>query len=354
MTVECISNENGKLRKFFPINIDKKKIANLSSNLSKFQYKFGNIHQVTTYRNKKEKGIITMYMNITNGNVKMATMGTLNLEAAFIFIKSYNQYDGTHADAELCLMLVSNEKRLMVIIPIKKTSSKSQTGNFFKQISNFNFEDTNDRFSVNNFSLEDLIPQSEFYYYPNVVFSLMGCGKTSEMDAIIFPYDKAITINKNDYDNIASYVGELSNNYNKPLDGQDKSPKDMDDDAIRKSINHKNNHCYDSCKTIDYGKFYINRTGTKNGPGFNDDMGDIMECEAILDENEMPMDSFNRLDWVKNSMDSIDPKFKNYFFLIILCLVITGALVFLHSFVFKEIGKLIGSEDIVTRSSSMS
>ena len=354
MTVECVSNENGKLRKFFPIDIEKTKIDNLSSNLSKFQYKFGNIYEVNTFRYSQLNGLLLMDMAITNGHVKMTTMGTLTLSYGLIKIKSYNQYDGKHADAELYLEFSSNEKKLLLIIPIKKTSSKSQTGNFFKQISNFNFEENNDRFSVNNFSLEDLIPQSEFYYYPNVVFSMFGCDKTKEVDTIIFPYDKAITINKHDYDNIASYVGNLKENYNKPLNRQDKAPKDMDDEAIKFPWNHKNNYCYESCKTIDYGKFYINRIGTKNGPGFNDDMGDIMECEAILDENELPMDGFNRLDWIKNSIDGLDPKFKNFFFLFLLCLVLAGALVFLHTFIFKQIGKLIGSEDIVTRSSSMS
>jgi carbonic anhydrase len=353
MTVECISEENGKIRKFFPIDINKENIANVSRNLSKFQYKFGEIQQVTVI--KAIKGMLMLNFDITNGYVKMATMGSMQLIFGFIFIKSYNKYDGQHADAELCLLFHSNKKQLLLIIPMIKTSSKSHTSNFFKQLTTFDDNNNSETFSISNFSLEDLIPQSEFYYYPNVVLSMFSCDKSESIDAIIFPYDKAITINNVDYNRLANYSGNIIENYTESLDGQDSPPKDMDDNLIKKHHNQKKNYCYESCKTIDYEKFYINKIGTKNGPGFENDMDDeVMECEAILDQDDNPIGDFNRLDWVKNTIDDIDPKFKNYFFLFVLCIVLAGALVFLHSFVFKQIGKLLGSEDIVTRSSSMS
>ena len=183
---------------------------------------------------------------------------------------------------------------------------------------------------------------------------MFSCDNKLALDAIIFPYDKAITINTHDYDNIANYIGSLEENYNKLKEGQNKAPKDMDDAAILKHHNQKHNYCYEKCKTIDYDRLYINMTGTKNGPGFSDETDEIMECEAILDEDDNPIGDFNRLDWIKNTIDNIDTKYKNYLFLFFLCLVVTGALVFLHAFVFKEIAKMLGSEDIVTRSSSMS
>ena len=77
MTVECISEENGELKKFLPIDINKEKYTKWSQNLSKFQYKFSEINSVAIRRNDGIKGFLESGFNIPSGYVKMTTMGNL-------------------------------------------------------------------------------------------------------------------------------------------------------------------------------------------------------------------------------------------------------------------------------------
>ena len=71
---------------------------------------------------------------------------------------------------------------------------------------------------------------------------MFSCDNKLVSTRYYFSKDKAITINTHDYDNIANYIGSRTGeNYNKPQEGQNKAPKDMDDAAILK---HQSKHNY--------------------------------------------------------------------------------------------------------------
>ena len=114
----------------------------------------------------------------------------------------------------------------------------------------------------------------------------------------------------------------------------------------------KNSKNYE-IKKISLSNAFFDYRGTKNGPGLKSSNETLpLICTPVEDENGDSVCG-SRLDWVKGSFSSISPDVKNMFYLILIVGILIGAMVFLHSFIFKSLGKILGDDAIVTRSSSL-
>ena len=294
----CEGNNNK-----IPIDINKGNTLKLSKNLSRFTYDFNYISKI----NINESNLKGSF-SISNGQkaiAHMPTMGKLDLLTSVFFMKSINKYDWKHMDMEVLLIFMNRENKLLfVFIPIKKENTSSKSAKWFSQFAGFitNSEDSreiNQEISVNNFNFNDIIPQACFISY-KAAAPYLGTGCKSQANMIFF--EKVLTI--------------------------------------------KN--------TISPLNAFFDYRGTKNGPGLKSSNETLpLVCTPVEDENGDSVGG-SRLDWVKGSFSSISPDVKNMFYLILIVGILIGAMVFLHSFIFKSLGKMLGDEAIVTRSASLS
>lgn len=353
---------NGKFKNYLPINIEIDEIKNnnnSSVNLSKFEYDFKEINKVTVYKLSGDagliKGLILLGFDETL-TAKFSTMGNVTLLFAIMTIKSINLYDGEEMDGELFLLFqsVKTSKLLCMVIPIKRSTGKSKQTNWFSQFGDaLTFEDGDgvtqtDVIEVNNFTLNDVIPESEFIYYPNSMFAPLGCDHADGMkaDYIIYPKEKAINIKTGTWENLRKLYGGANKEF-------------FNDNLSDDSENHflkKINWCKTqptnspSCMTVNYKGIYINPRGTKAGPGFNleDDIS-AMTCEPIVDENDDPIDGRLRLSWLKTVTFGIPESIRNTFMLVVLSVILLGIVVVVHDMVFNKLGMLIGTESVLNR-----
>ena len=340
---------NGEMKNYLPINIEIEKIKNnyKSVNLSKFEYDFKEVSKVTVHKLEgdfgKLPGIIPIEINDTL-TAKFSTMGTVTLIFSILTIKSVNLYDGEKMDGELFLVFksVKTDKLLCVVIPIKKIDGKSKQTNWFSQFGDFTFSDGGgvERIQVNSFTLNDVIPESEFIYYPDSLFAPMGCDNGIKADFIIYPKDKAISIKKNTYDNLSKSFGLIE----KITDISADNPMFKKISWCSTNTNHK------ECMKVNEKAIYLNPKGTRAGPGFNLDADvSAMTCEPIVDENDQPIDGRLRLSWLKTMAFGIPESVRNSFALVILSIFILGIIVVIHDTVFNKLGVLIGTDKILDR-----
>ena len=328
-----------------PININKGDIRNLSKNLSRFTYDFNNISKINISEGDFLKGIFNI--NIRQKAIAhMPTMGKLDFLVALFYMKSINQYAGKHVDMEVLLVFINKENKfLFLFIPIKKENTSSKSANWFSKFAGFitNSEDSikiNQEISLNNFNFNDIIPQACFISYKAASPHLdTGCKRQYDM---IF-FEKVLTIKNEDYQKLEKIFG--MNDYGNL-------------DKIEELNNTNSNPMKNSknfiIKTISLPNAFFDYRGTKNGPGLKGSNETLpLVCTPVEDENGDSVCG-SRLDWVKGSFSSISPNVKNMFYLILIVGILIGAMVFLHSFIFKSLGKMLGDEAIVTRSASLS
>uniref|UniRef100_A0A6C0FA95 Alpha-carbonic anhydrase domain-containing protein n=1 Tax=viral metagenome TaxID=1070528 RepID=A0A6C0FA95_9ZZZZ len=335
----CEGNNNK-----IPIDINKGNTLKLSKNLSRFTYDFNYISKINI-----NEGNLKGSFSISNGQkaiAHMPTMGKLDLLTSVFFMKSINKYDGKHMDMEVLLIFMNRENKLLfVFIPIKKENTSSKSAKLFSQFAGFitNSEDSreiNQEISVNNFNFNDIIPQACFISY-KAAAPYLGTGCKSQANMIFF--EKVLTIKNEDYQKLEEIFG--INDY-------------VNLDKIKELNNTHTNSMKNSknfiIKTISPLNAFFDYRGTKNGPGLKSSNETLpLICTPVEDENGDSVCG-SRLDWVKGSFSSISPNVKNMFYLILIVGILIGAMVFLHSFIFKSLGKMLGDEAIVTRSASLS
>lgn len=347
MTKRCTQTlSNGEMKSYLPINIEIEKIKNnyKSINLSKFQYDFKEVGKIKIIGNKtKFPGFIKIKID-DSLTAKFSTMGTVVLINSLFTIGSINLYDGERMDGELFLNFksIKDSKLLTVAIPVKKTDGKSKQTKWFSEFGNNHFEgeEISETIEVNNFTFNDIIPESEFIYYPEALFAPMGCNG-EKCNYIIYPKENAINIKSDTYESLENVFGNIKDITNVESDGH----------ALFKSISWCNtNTNHKECMTVNEKAIYLNPKGTKAGPGFNLD-SDIsaMTCEPIVDENDKPIDGRLRLSWLKTMTFSIPESFRNSVVLIILSLFIVGIIVVIHDTIFNKLGVLIGTDKILDR-----
>jgi len=326
-----------------PININKGDIKNLSKNLSHFTYDFNNVSKIIISEGDM-KGIFNININ-QKAIAHIPTMGKLDLLSTFFFMKSINQYAGNNADMEILLVFMNRENKLLFLfIPIKKENTSSKSAKWFSKFAGFitNSEDSrkiNQEISVNNFNFNDIIPQASFISYKAAMPYLTNDCKT-QYDIIFF--EKSLNIKNTDYQKLEEIFGK--NDY-----GNLNSIKELNNTSPTIKKNSKNY----IIKTISLSNAFFDYRGTKNGPGLKSSNETLpLVCTPVEDEDGDSVYG-SRLDWVKGSFDSISPDVKNMLYLVLIVCIIIGAMVFFHSFIFKNLGKMLGDSAIVTRSSSL-
>ena len=332
----CEGNNN-KL----PINIIS--INKYSKNLSRFTYDFNNVSKINISEGDM-KGIFNI--NIRQKAIAhIPTMGKLDLLVTLFFMKSINQYAGNNVDMEVLLVFMNRENKLLFLfIPIKKENTSSKSAKWFSQFAGFitNSEDSrkiNQEISVNNFNFNDIIPQASFISYKAAIPYLTDDCKT-QYDIIFF--EKSLNIKNDDYQKLEEIFGK--NDY-----GNLNSIKELNNTSPNIKKNSKNY----TPKTINLHNAFSDYSGTKNGPGLKSSNETLpLVCTPVEDENGDSLGG-SRLDWVKGSFNNISPDVKNMLYLVLIVGIIIGAMVFFHSFIFKNLGKMLGDAAIVTRSSSL-
>ena len=102
---------------------------------------------------------------------------------------------------------------------------------------------------------------------------------------------------------------------------------------------------------IKRGSIFRNEIGTTNGPGLHNQAGDpfSLTCEPIVDENDKPIAGKDRLEWVKGVYNSVPKGMAQMFWALVFIIALTGILMGLHIFIFKNIGLFITQNEIANR-----
>jgi len=326
-----------------PINIDKTKMKKYqkSSNLTKFTYNFKNISEIEV--DASYNGIFKIKQE-QKAVAHISTLGRLDLVGTQFFMKSVNEYNGEKMPMEILLIFANkNGKYVYIFIPVKYSENASLSAKWFGQFAGFITKEIK-TVSVSNFNYNDIIPKNSFITYQSTIPYIGGC--THYFKCIFF--EEAITIKQSDYNRLKEIFGETKDCVE---EGEECEKKWVFTRDSKKYAGNVNN--YKTIHKIIEKYVFLNEKGTKDGPGLggtNDTLPLI--CTPVEDEKGEPI-SGTRLDWIQGSFGGIDAETKNIFYLIIIVAVLIGAMVFLHSFIFKNIGKLLGDDAIVTRSSSL-
>ena len=130
----------------------------------------------------------------------------LTVSSVRLYLKSLNTYDGFNADGELIIThTAGGGKNVYICIPIVNNEKSGTSSKWFSKIIPFSptKKDTSIPINVNNFTLNDVIPQSAFYIYDGGTFS-WGCNSSDEM--IIFHKDQAINMKNREFKTLASLI----------------------------------------------------------------------------------------------------------------------------------------------------
>ena len=339
-----------------PINIDKTKMMTFqkSSNLTKFNYEFQNISEITV--TGTNSGIFSI-TQVQKAVANISTLGKLDLVGTQFYMKSVNEYNGEKMDMEIVLIFTNkNDKYVCMFIPVKQVEVTSASAKWFGQFAGF-ITTNNETISVNNFNYNDIIPRDSFITYKSTIPYIGGC--TLYVKCIFF--EKAITIKQDDYNSLTEIFGETKECpenvirlRNQDVKKVEKCEEDKKEWVFTEAgtLYSENVNNYKTIHEIDEKNVFLNEKGTNSGPGLGTNDTLPLICTPVEDEKDNPILG-TRLDWIQDSFGGIDAETKNIFYLIIIVAVLIGAMVFLHSFIFKNIGKLLGDDAIVTRSSSL-
>ena len=181
----------------------------------------------------------------------------LTVTSVRLYLNSLNTYDGFHADAELIIQhSAGGGKSIFICIPVLNSEKASSSAKWFSKVIPFTptAKNTGQEISVNNFTLDDVIPESSFYVYDGGTFS-WGCNSSDEM--IIFHKDQAINMKNREFRTLASLLSRSSFNTQTPKKDQ----------------------------------MSFNAKGTSNGPGNSNDpaSGKTLTCTPITDQNGDPL-----------------------------------------------------------------
>ena len=342
--------------------------------------------------------------------LKFTTIGDLrgvsNKINIFYFPESLNLYDGNSPDGGEILIELQQKpsqfsnssssapkdlERLLLFIPVKKGNEETPSSKWFQRIRPRQAF-TNEPIirETTSLSLNDIIPKSPFWVYNDISIHGMDCDETSSNDqfskmSAIFFLDGLITIRETDYEvfneiNMPSIkkVNQIKENCNTPEDpsywcqawypsqsaaannvakmGGDPTDEESKEQAME-SDTAGNLNIQDIIRTttkVNKGAIFLNEVGTKRGPGEHNDIGDpfSLTCEPIIDaDDEKPLDG-NRTEWVKGVYNAVPKGFKNTFWLLIFIVVLTGILVSIHVFIFKNIGLFITQNEIAGRATN--
>ena len=338
---------------------------------------------------------------------KLTGSGTDNHILCYYFPISLNRYNGADPDGgELVIELIEKSSknkdqktRLLLFIPVKRetaTNEKNKSNKWFNGIyprTQLSGGSSHSHTSSNNISLNDIIPKSAFWVYNDIKFhgeepcALGSSPKEYKNTHAIFFMDEPAIISEDLFiafnqisvfpgtarnpNDVLNYV-DLSNNTDTdwldawyPMTSQIESGEMAGDSAgdsagqgdaiessteptksepVRRMRDFKNNK-------VNRGSIFRNELGTTMGPGLHNQAGDpfSLTCEPIVDENDKPIEGKDRLEWVKGIYNSVPKGMAQMFWALVFIVVLTGILMALHVFIFKNIGMFITQNEIANR-----
>lgn len=151
-----------------------KNIANIEkdgvpcSNLCELYYNFGKSNRCFI-RHTPNHLVISSGSSAISGNFEFKSVGELNVKKIRLYSPSINKYDngngvGVQKEAEILIHAYGNGTNVVFCIPITSTTSTNNT--IISWITNWiDLPPTNNQlkeYSINNFSLNNLIPQSSY------------------------------------------------------------------------------------------------------------------------------------------------------------------------------------------------
>tara|TARA_B100001093_G_scaffold520378_1_gene615266 strand:- start:13296 stop:14246 length:951 start_codon:yes stop_codon:yes gene_type:complete len=229
--------------------------------------------------------------------------GSLIVTKTHLYAPSLNYFDGSKADAELIICLNGGGKTLLLCIPVKSSEKASASAKWFSKIIAFAPTRKNAGkkvgVRVNNFTLNDVIPEAPYIIYEGGTFSSdkpveLPCAKDNVM--IIFNKDSAINMSSREYSDLRKKIRPIT--------------------VVPSTIENP---------------LQFNATGTTRGPGKNSGKGKTMTCKPITYPDGSPItdDSQGRLKWISDGGIEDDGKAKDYFWknLIIILIVFAAIIV---------------------------
>ena len=405
MSVECKSGNT------LPIDLDKSELVNVSEQLTQFKYDFLPCNEfkikvecpewLSFMDEKCDTGVIKIEQTtISDGVVQLlnlSTMGNLigtgggNI-VCYYFPTSLNFYNGeAPGGGEIVIELKpkDQDELLLLFIPvILGETNLSSTEWFNNIIGNDNTKLPSKtiperQILTRSMSLNALIPKSQYWVYNEIY--LHGRCRTNNQNipthAIFFDIDEAITISSfactsfqnfgqewevddDHFDDGAYQQGsdfiDIGNNsiawkeiWHKKKVGEEETP-DTDETGTTSAQTNGLGVRDFSGKKPNRGSIFRNEQGTKKGPGDNSSRSDpfSLTCEPIVDEDDKPIDGKDRLEWVKeiyNSDNKTLQGMKKWFWIFLFVIALTGILMALHVFIFKNIGLFITQNEIIDR-----
>ena len=197
-----------------PINITKGTYAPCTEKC-KLSYKYGLSNCSVT-----NKGSYLDIQCFSGLNVVKYGGTNLTVTSVRLYLKSLNSYDGFHADAELIIQhSIGGGKSVYICIPVVNSEKASSSAKWFSKIIPFTStsKNTGQAISVNNFTLDDVIPESSFYIYDGGTFS-WGCNSGDQM--VIFHKDQAVNMKNREFRTLSSLISRSSFNTQTPKKDQ--------------------------------------------------------------------------------------------------------------------------------------
>ena len=354
---------------------------------------------------KCETGVIKIEQTTTSTGLaqllNLSTMGNLigcggeggNI-CCYYFPTSLNFYNGKPPNGgEIVIELKPKDKDngggedhdlLLLFIPVIQSETNTSSTEWFNEIINnkTGLLPTEKTVSIatSSMSLNALIPKSPYWVYNEIYFHgrcLSSPNKVPTTHAIFFDIDEAITIHTFtrtsfqrfgpvSYNDGVPLWGpenliDIGNNteawkeiWHKKKIGEGETDEDKTDDTGTTSTQTGKLVRDFSGKKPNRGSIFRNEQGTKKGPGDNSSRSDpfSLTCEPIVDEDDKPIDGKDRLEWVKeiyNSDNKTLQGMKSWFWIFLFVIALTGILMALHVFIFKNIGLFITQNEIIDR-----
>jgi len=338
-------------------------------------------------------GVVQLLNLSTMGNL-IGTGGGGNI-VCYYFPTSLNFYNGkAPSGGEIVIELEpkDQDELLLLFIPVILGETNLSSTEWFNNI--IGNDDTKlpsekipeRQILTRSMSLNALIPKSQYWVYNEIY--LHGRCRTNNQNipthAIFFDIDKAITISSfarasfqkfgqewevddDHFDTVAYQRGttefiDIGNNsiawkeiWHKMKVDTEKNSNTGKSDDTEVGVEIKGRGVRDfSGKKPNRGSIFRNEQGTKKGPGDNSSRSDpfSLTCEPIVDEDDKPIDGKDRLEWVKeiyNSDNTTLQGMKSWFWIFLFVIALTGILMALHVFIFKNIGLFITQNEIIDR-----
>jgi hypothetical protein len=407
MTKGTCPNESHNV---LPVNLIMKKMLNESPNLTNFIYdfvknKYGTTKECPTWmRDGCYHGSLKITQEQSREDIiNFATIGDLTgygkygEVSCYYFPVSLNLYDDNPpSGGEIVIELkdkrpqiVGKPERILIFIPVEDGTDNKKSKEWFSEISKNMGTDTS--VSSERLSLNDIIPKASFWVYNDIRLHSDCAASNEKTHGIFFQIDDAIGIDPNVRETFIVKVDTLTKNSytcvpaGATTDATEPAGATTDTTDKPKPAGHAEcdygftpevkiwpwrpmkltsdetaiSDAKDGDIVMDKEKMAVrkccifkNEIGTKQGPGIHNQVGDpfSLTCEPIIDaDDDTPIDSIDRLEWVKNIYKSAPPEMKNMFMALIFICILIIVLMSVHVIIFKNIGLFITQNEISER-----